>query len=107
MRICFCVDSMNAGGAERVAAILSNEFSKIGHQVYLIMVSSLQNKTFYELNNSVIVICLQEERVKKTNPIKRTQLLRGKLKQISPDVVISFLSHINIYTHLASRGLII
>lgn len=102
MKICFTVDSMTSGGAERVVSILANRFSLLGHNVSIVMVSSLEEKSFYDLN-SVELICLLKGYKRKTGPIKRVRILKSTLKKISPDVVISFLPHVIIYTYFSLR----
>lgn len=102
MKICFTVDSMGSGGAERVVSILANNFVKRGHAVYIVMVSSEKDYSFYDLCG-VELICLMKNYKKKTRGFKRINLLKTTLKKISPDVVIAFLPHVSIYTFFALR----
>lgn len=104
VKILFCVDSMNAGGAERVVSILSNEFSRIGHDVTIVMVSGLKNSSFYKLDTKVKLICLHGI-INKTHYFKRVRILRRIIKYCAPTIIISFLPHINIYTYFALMGL--
>lgn len=103
MKIIFTVDSLNSGGAERVVSTLANEFITLGHDVSIILVSTNENKSFYPLSPKINLCCLNE--CSYSRGLKRIFRLRRIIKQISPDVVISFLSHINIYTHFALLGL--
>ena len=104
MKIVFTVDSLNAGGAERVISTLANQFSNFGDQIFIILVSYNKNTSFYKLNNSIQTISLVEKYNKKVNPFKRIFLLKKIIKKIKPDLVISFLSHIIIYTWLSLIG---
>ena len=101
MKICFCVAGMHAGGAERVVSNLANFMSK-DNEVYIVMVSSLENKTFYKLDGSIQLLCVNKG--KRTQPFKRLLTLRKLLLNINPDVVISFLPHVNVYVHFALLG---
>ena len=46
MNICFCVDSMGSGGAERVVANLSSFFIESHEDVSIIMTSEKEKKSF-------------------------------------------------------------
>ncbi len=105
MNICFCVDSMGSGGAERVVANLSSFFIESHEDVSIIMTSVKEKKSFYALNEKVKLFCICEGSNKKINPIKRIKLLKKTIKHINPDVVISFLPHVNVYTAFALKGL--
>lgn len=105
MKICFCVDSMNAGGAERVVSILSNSFVLLGHDVTLLMTASLKKYSFYNLDKKINFICLCENKKKRVNSIKRLFLLRKCFKKIKPDIIIAFLPHVCVYSYFASRFL--
>lgn len=103
MNILFAVDSLNSGGAERVVSTLANELTTLGHEVSIILVSTSENKSFYPLSPKINLCCLNEHSY--SRGFKRIFRLRKTIKQISPDVVISFLPHINIYTYFALLGL--
>lgn len=103
MHICFTLSSLSAGGAERVASSLCNYFCNCGHRVSIILVSIGHNNSFYKLDESIEVFPLLIN-VKTRNPIKRIRLLKNKIKSLEPDIVISFLHHICIYTHLALKN---
>ena len=103
MKICFCVSAMESGGAERVVSLLANEFNSQGHAVTIIMVSSNIKKTFYDLAEGIDLIPLCCGFNKKVKFFKRIKLLKQKLLFLQPDIVVSFLSHINIYSYFATR----
>ena len=97
-------DSMHSGGAEKVIASLSNSFADRGVKVTIIGVSDTElSSSFYELK-SVEYISLGNGIGKRIPPFKRINMLRRLIKTMSPDVVISFLPHINIYTFFALIG---
>ena len=102
MHICFTLSSLSCGGAERVAATLSNYFVSQGHKVTLVLVSIDHNNTFYKLDENIDVIPLIKTK-KDKKPLRRIKILKNKLLEINPDVVISFLPHICIYAYLALR----
>lgn len=102
MHICFTLSSLAGGGAERVAASLCNTFIEKGHKVSIILVSIDHNNSFYALHPSIDVIPLLKTK-KKTKPIKRAKDLKETILSINPDVVISFLPHVIVYTYFALK----
>ena len=103
-RLIFVCDTMNAGGAERVISTLSNEMAKRDIIVTIIGVGDRKEpKSFYGLKGCVryINFCNKGKRI---NSFKRVFLLRKTIKNIYPDVVISFLPNANIYTWVALIG---
>ena len=102
MIICFTLSSLSAGGAERVATSLANSFAKKGHKVILLLVSIDYNNSFYELDNSIEVIPLIKKN-KDKKFFRRVRILKEKIMYLNPDIVISFLPHICVYTYLAVR----
>lgn len=105
MKICFCVDTMNSGGAERVVATLSNQLIVDGHEVCIVMVAARQLFSFYTLDDNIELEALCKGANNRINAIKRVKLLRNYFKDKRPDAVISFLPNANIYTMLAIHGL--
>lgn len=101
MYICFCLESLGNGGAERVATNLSNAFCELGHKVKIILTSS--NDVFYEINQNVELVFLKQTNSKLSFFAKK-KILRKEILSDRPDIVISFFYHINLLTALALRG---
>lgn len=104
MTICFAVDSMGPGGAERVVSTIANEFAKKGHNVNIVIVAGSEEKSFYELNDSIKLTSILKKYKKKVNPIKRVLLLKDYYRAIKPDMVISFLKNVCIYNWIATNS---
>lgn len=98
-------DGMGSGGAEKVIASLSNGLSSKGFQVTIIGVSTHDTKSFYKLDDRVNYITLHNGGNQKIKSFKRVRLLRKIIKSLKPDVVISFLPHVNVYTYYATLGM--
>jgi glycosyltransferase involved in cell wall biosynthesis len=97
---------MGAGGAERVAATLCNNWSDNGHSVYLMPTFSGGGSSFYEIKKSIDFNFLFD-----LNPLagksllnyfKRLAAIKRELKKFEPDIIISFLPNVNILTILAT-----
>lgn len=109
MKIALVIPSLGSGGAERVISILANHWAnRSGCAVDLIVLSAGQ--AFYEIDPRVTVHQLGYVGGKR-GVAKIIGLLRGGcvlrtiLKQIKPDVVLSFIREANILTLLFSRFL--
>jgi glycosyltransferase involved in cell wall biosynthesis len=106
--ILFLVSSMQGGGAERVAALLCNHWVEQGHQVTLIPTFSGRGECSYPLDKRVRLDYLAD-RVMTTrqsfwNKIRRLLVLRRIIREDNPDVVVSFLWHVNLAAILAGIG---
>ncbi len=108
MRILFLVSSLNAGGAERVASTLANAWSIKGYEVILVpCYSQGSGQSFYPLNAHIKVDWLSQRLSK--NPllarVTKPFILRKVIKEYQPDVVVSFLTNVNVMALLAHKGL--
>lgn len=100
MKILFFINKLNDGGAERVATILMNHFCEKNEVTAIIF----DNKNdSYQLSDSVSI-----QKIIVNNPhktirfISRIWKIRKEIKRHSPDLIISFLTPINIYVLIAS-----
>lgn len=103
MKIVFVCDTLGSGGAERVISTLTNEFFKFGHSVDIIMLSKEADKPFYELDSKTGITYLLKNREDNPGFTKKAKLLKKTIIDKNPDVVISFLSYVCIYTWWALR----
>ncbi|WP_295625081.1 glycosyltransferase family 4 protein [uncultured Nitrosomonas sp.] len=106
-KILFLVSSMNSGGAERVAANLANAWVERGDQVTLVVTYSKRGECFYSLSEGVELCYLADltghsDRQGPLRQVKRLLALRRLIKTTKPDVVLSFLSNVNIAALVAS-----
>jgi GalNAc-alpha-(1->4)-GalNAc-alpha-(1->3)-diNAcBac-PP-undecaprenol alpha-1,4-N-acetyl-D-galactosaminyltransferase len=108
-KIILLVSSMASGGAERVAATLANAWTVRGDQVTLMPTFSGRGDCFYELSPKVSLTYLADLVSSRgrtwANQIDRLRALRRFIATEQPDVVISFLSIVNVAAVIASIGL--
>lgn len=103
-KVVFVTGSMIRGGAEGVIASVVNGLVKRGWKVYII--SLLFERCDYELDNSIECINLATKQQNKFLDSPRMILaLRRIIKQLQPEIVVSFMVSINIVTWIATRGL--
>jgi len=108
-RILFLVSSMQGGGAERVAALLSNHWVAHGHEVILMPTFSGRGECLYPLDERVRLEYLADRvgTTRKTpwSIVRRLLAMRSMVHEWRPDGVVSFLPHVNVAAILAAWGL--
>ena len=91
MRIAIIIGGLNGGGAERVASIISNRLHDAGNEVFIIVIAS--KKIIYEVHSDIkIISCTEKCKIRGAGFIKRVKDIRNQIKEISPDVCISFIT---------------
>jgi GalNAc-alpha-(1->4)-GalNAc-alpha-(1->3)-diNAcBac-PP-undecaprenol alpha-1,4-N-acetyl-D-galactosaminyltransferase len=111
VRIAFVIPSLGAGGAERVATLLANEWSANGHAITLVTFNTLGTEPFFALDPGVFLRTLSASATSRglsaklgTN-VARVSRLRSVLRDLRPDVVVAFMTEANVIALSASRGL--
>lgn len=107
-KIVLLISSMNAGGAERVVAALANSWVNLGHEVRIVpCFSQGSGQSFYALDERVELYSLAQDlpSSKLLSRLVKSLVLRRLLKAWQPDVVVSFLTNVNVTALLSTRGL--
>ena len=98
--------AIHGGGAERVAALLCNHWAASGFEVILMPTFSGRGTCVYKLNHQVSIEFLADRTKLGNNPflgkVRRLLALRKAISEYKPDVIVSFLSDVNIATLLAT-----
>jgi len=108
VRILLLVSSMNAGGAERVAASLANAWVAEGHDVCLMPTYSRgTGQSFYPLDPGVRQIWVSRHL---SGPgmfrtLAKPLVLRRLIQEVAPEVIVSFLTNVNVMVLAATKGL--
>lgn len=95
---------MQGGGAERVAALLANAWSTRGHDVTLMPTFSARGNCVYPLSPSVHLDFLSDHGRPSAGRFARLLMLRRFIMRARPDVIVSFLPHVNVAALLATLG---
>ena len=88
-KITFILPSLNAGGAERVLITLMNSLDRNIYDISFITISD-EGSLKPLVNNDISFYSLHEKRV-----LRSLFKLRKQLKEISPDIVMSTMVHMN------------
>lgn len=88
MKLIFCIDSLNKGGAERVLSNIVNDFCK-DHNITIITTSS--TKSSYQIDRRIKIYSLDEEKKHLLKNFVRVKNLYKYIKEIKPDAIITFM----------------
>lgn len=103
MKILFIIGRLAGGGAERVVSELATIMSDT-NDVYIMMIAS--SKVEYNVSNNIKLIdCSKRLSIPGINFIKRIIAMKRAIKDINPDICISFTVSVNIYAILACLGI--
>lgn len=109
MNILFFVSSMHAGGAERVAATLANGWVRRGDRVTLVPTFTGKGDCFYTLDDAVRLVWLADRMSgigrKLCPPLSKWSAIRKLVRETQPDVIVSFLTNVNVVVLLSTVGL--
>lgn len=100
----FVCDTMGSGGAERVISTLSNEFVKNDNDVSIVMLSKNSQEPFYSLDEHIDLCFLTKNISRNLGFLRKAKLLKQHILSNKPDIVISFLSYVCIYTWWALKN---
>ncbi|RCJ24477.1 group 1 glycosyl transferase [Nostoc sp. ATCC 43529] len=110
MKITLIINSLTYGGAERIMSIMANYWSAKGWKITLLTFDDNEIPDF-PLDSDINYIPLGIAEKSRNaiigiwNNSKRIRILRYAIINSNPDVVISFMSKVNITTLLATRWL--
>lgn len=109
MNIVLFISAMQDGGAESVAATLVNAWVDRGDTVTLVATYSGRSTCNYPVSDRVKFVYLADL-VKRGGRgplafVERMRALRALMRDSKADVIVSFLTNVNVATILASRGL--
>ena len=104
--VLFVIDNLSGGGAERVLAILANNFAALGIVTSVGMLQSHGKPMEYDLTGGVAVVDFSRNTAKGRRGVLRALFrLRRFVKTQKPDVVIPFMLHNAVMTLGACLGL--
>ena len=104
MKILFLVSSLEGGGAERVASNLCSEWAQMGMDVTLMTTYAKKQTVPYALHPSVSLIHLASLMMRRRSKLDRLLALRVFIAKGGFDIVVSFLTNVNVAVLLATIG---
>ena len=110
MRLTLVIHSLGCGGAERVLTSLANAWQRAGHTVTVIGLTDGDQPPFYPLDPRVSLEWLAAARTSRhvleavADNLGRVRTLRAAFRRTRPDLVVSFLTTVNVLVLLATAG---
>jgi glycosyltransferase involved in cell wall biosynthesis len=107
VRIAFVLAGLGAGGAEKVVNLLARHRSELGDSIHVIALNAESPQSYFPYESSVAIKVL-DKRPTMTGigaSMYRLLELRRHLVAIEPDLVVSFLTKVNVLSGLATIGL--
>jgi glycosyltransferase involved in cell wall biosynthesis len=108
LKIAFLISSLSAGGAERVASILMRSWASAGHEVVLLTYQRPGDPLHYPVPDGVVhrpLAALARWRTvacRAVNLIERIGKIRRCLLRERPDVMVGFMTDVNVVGILAA-----
>jgi GalNAc-alpha-(1->4)-GalNAc-alpha-(1->3)-diNAcBac-PP-undecaprenol alpha-1,4-N-acetyl-D-galactosaminyltransferase len=109
MRVILLIDNFEVGGAQRVMSALANRWATAGWDVTLVTLADPTDDAFPVEGVRRVGLGLFGPAVSTGDAlrlnIKRLRSIRRLIKDVKPDVVISFMERLNVLTLIATSGL--
>lgn len=103
MKVCFLINNLRFGGAERVCVSLCNHWAKT-HQVTLVTTYSVATSIDFELDPNISLLHLHETSNGTLNIWQKIKFCRNFFRTEDFDIVVSFLTNVNLINIAASLG---
>ncbi len=109
MHVMFVINSLSPGGAERVVSNMANYWSKKNWKITILTLDS--NESFYRLHNNIehlkLNVAFRSENILQAirNNYIRIIKMHKSIKEINPDIIISFISNTNTLTLISNFGI--
>jgi glycosyltransferase involved in cell wall biosynthesis len=106
MRVVFIQGGLGAGGAEKNIARLARHRAESGDEVHVISMTTPVGGPYFALPDHVTIHAMQRESepLPRLLQLRRLFFIRDCLKRIKPDLVISFLTKLNVLTLIGTLG---
>jgi glycosyltransferase involved in cell wall biosynthesis len=108
VKIAFVLSGLGAGGAEKVVNLLARHRRDAGDEIDIVAVNADSPESYFAYGNAIGIWPLggrAPKAARLTVTGRQIASLRGRLADIAPDLVISFLTKINILAAFATVGL--
>nr|MEC9417224.1 glycosyltransferase family 4 protein [Pseudomonadota bacterium] len=106
MRVVFVLAGLGAGGAEKVVNLLAHHRLAAGDDVHVIALNATDATSYFSYDPRIQVEGLTRTGKNSRHfvTMQRVKDLRRRFARIRPDMVVSFLTKINVITVLATAG---
>lgn len=103
-KIVFITGFLSDGGAERVISVLAKQLAGLEYKVEIITIYGDKNDYMNDERISIHPIVIKTNK-KSINVFRRIYILRQYIKKIKPDIIVTFMAIVNLYTILSQAFL--
>ncbi|WP_018185279.1 glycosyltransferase family 4 protein [Kaistia granuli] len=107
MRIAFVLSGLGAGGAEKIVNLLAHHRQRCGDSICILAVNADSPESYFPYDPDIRVVTLGGRRhgmTRVTATGRQILDLRRRLAELKPDLVVSFLTKINVMAGIATVG---
>jgi len=107
MNIVFVQAGLGAGGSEKIINLLAHHFSGLGHDVTVLALTGDKAGSYFEYASKIRVDCRNTGFGKESRAFRRLaeiRWLRNRFREAKADVVVSFLTKVNLLASIAAAG---
>ena len=109
LHIAFVQAGLGAGGAEKVINSLATHWHERGYKVTIFAFSGYANESYFKYPDTIRIETMENLSERPRGGVlrilSRVLWLRERFAELKPDIIISFLTKVNVLALLASRGL--
>lgn len=108
LRIVFILAGLEAGGAEKIINMLAHHRLARGDRVHIFALTAADNRSYFSYDGRISLDSFGagDRGLRNVLPIGRKMVrLRQRLRDLKPDLVISFLTKINVQASLVAKTL--
>ncbi|WP_424940520.1 glycosyltransferase family 4 protein [Aliiroseovarius sp. S253] len=102
MKVLLIQGGFGVGGAEKVAAMIAAHRAQLGDEVTVMGFDMPDDGSYFPYPESVRL--LLPDGAQKSHPLARFQMIRRTIRTMRPDVVLSFLTKVNVLSLAAAIG---
>ncbi|WP_299147654.1 glycosyltransferase [uncultured Tateyamaria sp.] len=106
MKLLIIQAGFGAGGAEKIVAMIAAHRARLGDEVHVAAMTCPPEGSYFEYPEGVSLHVLDppQPRRARLSMLRRTRAIRALIRTHEPDVVVSFLTKINVQTLIAALG---
>lgn len=102
MKILIVQGGFGAGGAEKVVAMIAAHRARMGDEVNVLGFDMPEDGSYFPYPADVFLAC--PDGAKGSNPVSRLHMIRRMIRTTHSDVVLSFLTKVNVLSLAAAMG---
>jgi glycosyltransferase involved in cell wall biosynthesis len=107
LKIVFVQAGLGAGGAEKIVNLLASHYASKGHEVSVLALSGVPGDSFFDYDPAITIETFLQNGERNSGLAARLaniRWLRKRFHETKPDLVVSFLTRVNLFASIAARS---